>query len=83
MKLLYQEIIILISGFSLLFYIPYEAEKNYVDAARKTWKNYPIQFISITQLNGYEKYNFFDQEDIDTFCDCTFIKDYEKPSTGK
>jgi hypothetical protein len=83
MKLFYQEIIMLISGLSLLFYIPYEAEKNYVDAARKTWKNYPIQFISITQLNGYEKYNFFDQEDIDTFCDCTFIKDYEKPSTGK
>ena len=58
-------------------------KKNYVEAARKTWENHPIQFISTTQLDGYQKYNFFDQENIDTFCDCTFIENYKKPSTGE
>jgi hypothetical protein len=67
----------------LLFYIPYGEEKNYVEASRKTWENHPIQSISTTQLDGYQKYNFFDQENIDTFCDCTFIENYKKPSTGE
>ena len=78
-----QEIILIISGLSLLFYIPYGEEQPYVDAARKTWKNQPIQSISTTQLYGYKKYHFFDQEDIDTFCDCTFIDNYKKPSSGE
>ena len=73
--------ILLYSVFGLVFYIPYEKEKAYVDAARKTWKNHPIQSISTTQINGYKKYYFFDQEDIDTFCDCTFIENYKKPSS--
>ena len=83
MHLVLQEIILVISGLSLLFYIPYGEEKNYVEAARKTWENHPIQFIYTTQLDGYQKYNFFDQENIDTFCDCTFIENYKKPSTGE
>ena len=83
MNLLVLQEFILISGLSLLFYIPYGEEKNYVEAARKTWENHPIQFISTTQLDGYQKYNFFDQENIDTFCDCTFIENYKKPSTGE
>jgi len=83
MSLVLQEILLVISGLSLLFYIPYGEEKNYVESARKTWKNHPIQNISTTRLDGYIKYNFFDQEDIDTFCDCTFIENYKKPSTGE
>jgi len=83
MNVILQEIILIISGLSLLFYIPYGEEKTYVDAARKTWKNKPIQSISTTQLYGYKKYHFFDQEDIDTFCDCTFIDNYKKPSSGE
>ena len=74
---------ILYSVFGLVLYIPFEKQKNYFDAARKTWKNHPIQSISTTQLNGYKKYQFFDQEDIDTFCDCTFIENYKKPSSGE
>ena len=72
-----------ISSVNLVLFKLYGIEKNYVDAARKTWKIHPIQSISTTQIDGYKKYHFFDQEDIDTFCDCTFIGEYEKPSTGK
>jgi hypothetical protein len=76
--------VIMINSLILIFFLPfYGEEKNYVEAARKTWKNHPIQSISTTQLDGYKKYHFFDQEDIDTFCDCTFIEEYEKPSTGE
>ena len=76
-------VLMLYSVFGLGLYIPFEKEKNYIDAARKTWKNHPIQSISTTQLNKNKKYQFFDQEDIDTFCDCTFIENYKKPSSGE
>ena len=82
--ILYSISITLLYGLNIFFYIPYYGEEQtYVDAARKTWKNQPIQFISTIQINGYKKYYFFDQEDIDTFCDCTFIRNYEKPSSGE
>jgi hypothetical protein len=55
MHLVLQEIILVISGLSLLFYIPYGEEKNYVEAARKTWENNPIQSVSTTQLDGLSK----------------------------
>lgn len=83
MNLILQEAIIVTSILSLLFYIPYGNEKTYAELSSSTWKNHPIQSISTTQLFGYEKYDVFDQEDIDTFCDCTFIDGYRKPSSGE
>ena len=67
----------------MLFYITYGEEKNYVEEVRKTWLNHPIQSISSTQIDGYKKYYFFDEEDIDTFCDFAFIENYKDPSTGE
>jgi len=83
MNLILKEIILVISGLSLLFYIPYGEDQAYIEAVRKTWINKPIQSISTTQLNGHKKYNFFDQKNLFTFCDCTFIRNYEKSSSGE
>ena len=74
---------IVISALNSLFYISYNEENNYVYSARKTWENQPIQFISTIQLDGYQQYNIFDQENIPITCDCTFIDKNKRSSTNK
>ena len=78
MKTIVLGILAIMSSLNLLFYIPYKSEKNFIEAVKKTWKNHPIYSISTIPLDGYEKYELFDQRDINTFCDCTFVKDYKK-----
>lgn len=70
--------------FTPLFYITPDSEKNYIEAVYKKWKKNPIYKISTDETSGYEPYEFFNQEEIEkTFCDCTFIPSYKKPSSGK
>jgi hypothetical protein len=83
MDLILKAIILIISSLSLQFSISYEVEKIYVEAIRKTWINHPIQSISLTQHDGYKKIHILGQEDINIFCDCTFIDKYKKPSTSE
>ena len=83
MKTIVLGILAIMSSLNLLFYIPYKSEKNFIEAVKKTWKNRPIYSISTIPLDGYEKYELFDQRDINTFCDCTFVKDYKKPSSNE
>ena len=77
MDLILKAIILIISSLSLQFSISYEVEKIYVEAIRKTWINHPIHSISLTQLDGYKKIHILGQEDINIFCDCTFIDKYK------
>ena len=65
---------------TLLFYIDTEVESNFIDAANNSWNLYPIQNVSFTPVEGFEPYVIFEQKD-DTFCDCTFIDHYLKPSS--
>lgn len=80
MDLICLSVFAILGCLTLLFYIDTEVESNFIDAARKTWILYPIQNVSFTPVEGYEPYVIFEQKD-DTFCDCTFIDDYLKPSS--
>ena len=61
MKTIVLGILAIMSSLNLLFYIPYKSEKNFIEAVKKTWKNRPIYSISTIPLDGYEKYELFDQ----------------------
>ena len=67
---------------NLLFYIDTEVESNFIEAARKTWNQYPILDVSFAPVDGYEPYVLFDQEEIDPFCDCLHVEKYKKLSSG-
>ena len=68
---------------TLFFYIISSSKIEYIDAIVKTWNFHPIFNISLTPKEGYEKYTLFNTEDIDTFCDCTFIDSYGKSISGE
>ena len=71
------------SGINLLFFIEYKCELQYIDAIDSVWKKKPIYDISTIKKEGYEKYSLFNQENFETFCDCSFIDDYWKCSSGE
>lgn len=75
-------IICLIINIPIFIFIYYKfttaAEINYFNAI-KTWGKKPIFDISKIPLHGYEKYYLFNQENIETFCDCTYAPRINKP----
>jgi len=56
----------------------YKDEDLFINAIEKTWKNYPIFNLSLTPLEGYEEITFMKFEEIDTFCDCTYVNKFNK-----
>jgi hypothetical protein len=82
MELICLSVFAILGCLNLLYYIDTEVESSFIEAARNSWNLYPILNVSFTPAEGYEPYAIFDQKDIDTFCDCTYVGDYLKPSSG-
>ena len=54
-----------------------EFESMYINAIKKTWKNYPILDISLTKKDGYEKIILLNLES-KNICDCMLVDDYQR-----
>ena len=61
----------------LFTFLKYKAEDIYIDAIERTWENHPIIDISLTKGPDYKEIVLMDLKDIDYFCDCTHIDEFE------
>ena len=77
--------------YSIVLYIPfviitsddnYEKIDIYIEAIEKTWKNYPIQDISLTRKNKYKEIILLDMKDINIICDCSHIEEFKLQYKG-
>ena len=60
----------------------YELIDIYIEAIEKTWKNYPIQDISLTRKNKYKEIILLDMKDINIICDCSHIEEFKLQYKG-
>lgn len=70
----------LLSYFLNFFYLP---EDNFLKAIDKSWNQYPILDISLTQKEGYKEMTFMYWDLDEVICDCSNIKHYEDTYEGK
>ena len=70
----------LLSYFLNFVYLP---EDNFLKAIDKSWNQYPILDISLTQKEGYKEMTFMHWELDEDICECSNIKHYEDTYEGK